>query len=336
MPKEHEDIEEMPDLDPVTSITDEADASEGAEQSADAKSSSAKDASKTEDDTLSVVRNVVDERGEASTEASSASEEETGGKPDDKEDTAKEPDNENYSDVPFNKHPRFQEVLGQLKTFRVDAERYKNVESFIDEQGLSGEEAADLLKVGGLIKTDPVKAWPLIKPIVQKVLLAAGEILPEDLKTKVQAGEMSHEAALEVSRNRALVQSADVRREFETKRATTREQTNARGEVLRTVNSWEADRRARDPNFDAKMPAIEKEVAWLQTKEGRPDTPEGVKAQLQKAYDAASAAYQPPAPRQEKRAITPVRGGQVSGNVRPEVKSTLDIVNAEIAKRRAS
>ncbi|WP_048647504.1 hypothetical protein [Nitratireductor soli] len=334
MPQEHEEIIEETEIETVDPVVDEADASKEAEQSATAKSSDAADANETEgEDTLSLVRDVVGERKEETPAAASSASGEEQGQEADEGKTAKEPDNETYSDVPFHKHPRFQEVLGKLKTAETDATRYKNVEAYIEEQGLNGDEAAELLRIGGLIKTDPVAAWPLIQPIVQKVLLAAGEVLPEDLKTKVQAGEMSRDAALEVSRNRALVQSAEARREFETQRTTVRQQSDTRSAVLGAVNSWEADRRTRDPNFEAKKPDLEKEIVWLQTKEGRPNTPEGVKAQLQKAYDAVSAKFTSSAPAQKKPAIRPVTGGQVNGNTRPEINTSLDAVNAVLARR---
>ena len=178
------------------------------------------------------------------------------------------------------------------------------------------------------------EAWKAMKPTVQKVLEAAGELLPEDLKAMVADGKLTREGAMEVSRSRAAVKSTEARTEFDRHRAETRQQTDARNANLGAVNSWEADRRSRDPNFDAKMPAIQKEVLWLQAKEGRPNTPDGVKVQLQKAYDAVSAAYTPPAPvRQQRPAIRPVTGGQVNGSVRPEVSTTHDAVRAVLARR---
>lgn len=328
----------MPDLDTnavesekETPVLDAADASKEAEQSADANSSTATDAKTAEKDTLSVVRDVVDARAEQSA-ASSADSAEAGQKPGAA--APKEPDNENYTDVPFHKHPRFQHVVSELKTARIDQQRYQNVENFLQEQGLSGDEAAGLLRIGGLIKTNPAEAWKEMKPVVEKVLIAAGELLPADLKAMVDRGEMKPEVALEVSRSRAAVQSTEARVQFDRQRQESRQQSDARNAILGTVSSWEAERKLRDPNFDAKQPALQREIAWLQTKEGRPNTPEGVRAQLQKAYDTVSAAHVAPAPvRQQRPAIRPVTGGQVNGSVRPEIKSTLDAVNAVVARR---
>lgn len=328
MPPELENAEEIEKID---TVTDEADAPEGAEQSATAESSTATDASKSEGETtLSVVRDVVGKREDPAA-ASSAESVEPAQKPGA---ATKEPDNENFSDVPFNKHPRFQTLISELKDTRVDAKRYRDVETYIEEQGLSANEAAGLLEIGGLIKTNPVEAWKRMQPVVQQVLQAAGELLPDDLKRHVAEGKMSPEAAAEVSRSRAALKSVEFRHDFDQQRQQTRQQTEVRAANQGAVSSWETERRGRDPNFDAKMPAIQKEVVWLQAKEGKPNTPEGIRAQLQKAYDAASAGFVPPAaPRQQRPALRPVTGGQVTGNVRPEINSTLDAVRAVVGRR---
>lgn len=312
-------------------IVDEAGAPEGAEKPAKAESSPAADDSKPEEpDTLSIVRDVVAGKKPGEAAASSAESEVPGATKAPAE--TKEPDDENYSDVPFNKHPRFQQVLTKLKTAEVDAVRYRNVETFISNQGLAPEEAADLLTIGGLIKTDPVEAWKRMKPVVQQVLTAAGEVLPDDLKAMVQNGDMTREAAMEVSRSRAMVQSTQVRSQWQVQRDQAERQAAMQRGIQDSVSSWEAERRQRDPNFESKLPAIEREVAWLQTRDGRPNTAEGVRAQLQKAYDAVSAAYVAPVQRQ-RPAVRPVTGGQVNGNVRPEIKDTMDVVQSVLARR---
>ncbi|MEC5291584.1 MULTISPECIES: hypothetical protein [unclassified Aurantimonas] len=317
--------------DGVSEIEDGAGVSNDTELPATADTSTATDDNTSEgEETLSLIRDAVTEK-ETPAEASSAESEEAGQETG--EDATSEQDNENYSDVPFNKHPRFREVLGKLKTAETDAQRYQNVQTFLDEQGLGAEETAELLTIGGMMKRDPAKAWERIKPTIQKLLVAAGEILPEDLQQRVQNGEMSRDAAMDVSRSRMQVQSTERNQSFEQQRAQSRQQQERANTITSTVTSWEQDRRTKDPNFDAKMPALQKEIAWLHATEGRPDTPEGVKAQLKKAYDAVSPAPAQTAPPARRQAVTPVRGGQVAGNTRPEPQSTLDIIRA--ARNRA-
>jgi hypothetical protein len=74
-----------------------------------------------------------------------------------------------YSDVPFNKHPRFQELLAPAQQrSRSDAVRYNNVQNFLDTQGLSAEEAADMLVIGGLMKVNPLEAWKRMQPTLKQ------------------------------------------------------------------------------------------------------------------------------------------------------------------------
>lgn len=333
MPPEIENAEE---LEITSTVQDEADVSQETEQSASAQSSGAEDVSETaEEGTLSIVRDVVSKSEEAPEAAASSANEENGQETGEVE-TTTEQDNENFSDVPFNKHPRFQQVLGKLKAAETDAQRYRNVETFIGEQGLSGDEAAELLQIGGLIKTNPVEAWKRVLPTIQQLAIAAGEVLPDDLRQRVQAGEVSREVAMDLSRQRAANQSMTARQDWERQNSQQRQVVELQQQIGSTVTSWESERRARDPNFEAKLPAIEREVAWLQSKEGKPRNVEGVRDQLQRAYTAVSASFAAPTPSAPKPATKrPVTGGQVNGNVRPEPTSTLDIIEQVVAARRA-
>lgn len=308
----------MPDLDEQQSAATKA-------PPADAAASSP--ATGDEDvDLLSVVRDVVKEsRPDASDTAPPAEGEEEGqedpGKP-------KKPDDENFSDVPFNKHPRFQQLVRERNVFRQDAERYNNVVGFIENAGLTADEAADGLTIMGLAKTNPAEAWKRIQPWVQKVLVAAGEVLPDELQQRVVAGEMSREAAIELSRAKAHAQSVQTAQSFREQQEQARQQAQAAQAVTGAAVSWEQDRRTKDPNFDTKLTAIQKEVLFLQSTEGKPNTAEGVRAQLNKAYKAVNDSLRPAPVVAARPAVRPVVGGTVAGTTRPDNMSTLDIVRA--------
>jgi hypothetical protein len=275
-------------------------------------------------DLLSVVRDVVKE-SRASDPASPAEGEEENGQTA----GAKKEDDENFSDVPFHKHPRFQQLLRKSKTFEQDAIRYQNVQGFLDSEGLSAEEAADGLVIMGLMKTNPAEAWARLQPTLQKLAVAAGVILSDDLQGRVQKGELSSEAALEISRARAQASSVQASQSFQEQRRRQQEQTSFAQSLTNAAATWEQGRMAKDPNFGAKQEPLMKEIAYLQLKEGKPNSPDGVLAQLDKAYKAVNAAFRPPAPAPSPRpAARPVTGGQVAGNQRPAVMSTLDIVRA--------
>lgn len=323
MPKEPDEIEDLP-----SSEQAELDDDQVKDLSEDAGSSTAADETPTEKDTLSIVRDVV--------AAEAPAPEEPGSLPDGEEATVettdeKTTDDDNYTDVPFHKHPRFQHLLREKKAAEVDAVRYRNVESFLERSNLAADEAADGLEVMGLAKTDPVAAWERIKPWVEKVAVAAGVIMPPDLQEKVQQGAMTREAAVELSKARAQVQSVQTREQLATQQAQIRAQRDGHQAIIAAASSWEADRQAKDPNFGAKLPALQREIAYLHATEGRPNTPQGVKEQCERAYKNVNLTFRPPAPAAQparKPAVRPVTGGQVAGTTVAEPKSTLDIIRA--------
>jgi hypothetical protein len=295
----------------------------------DASSSSANDV--TDDGLLSVVRDVVKDRTAPVAAASSAEGGEVSlgadGKP-----LPTGPDNETYLDVPFNKHPRFQALISQRNAFREDAGRYANITTYLSENNLSAVEAGNALATFAKAKVDPAGAFAELKPWLQQLLIAAGEVLPDDLRARVESKELTPETAQELSRERAKVKSHESRQGFEAQRQERTSQTNLVMELVGTATDWEKDRRDKDPNFAAKHPLLMREVAFLQQQEGKPKDKAGVLAQLKKAYDAVNKTFAPPvaaaAPATRRPAIKPVVGGTVNGAVQQKPQSTLDIVRA--------
>lgn len=325
MPISDEEIQDtnssvVSDLDDQTAQTAQADrvVDDGAKSST---------ATGEEDKSLrDVVRDVVSKREPESATASPTEDEEAGS---DSDPGAKKQDDDTYSDVPFNKHPRFQQLLRDRNAFKTDAARYQNVQSFLDQNGLTADEAGNMLVIGALAKTNPAEAWKQVKPWVEKILIAAGEVLPDDLKARVQTGELSHEAAMEISRSKAQTNSFLAEKTFREQQEERRQNQERVTSIENAASTWEQDRRLKDPNFDAKIEPLMKEVAFLQVKEGRPNTPDGVKDQLKRAYAAVNSTFAPrPAPTPVRKPVRPVVGGQVAGIQQPAVMSTLDIVRA--------
>lgn len=291
-----------------------------------------------ESDLLKVVRDVVgDQTLGAAPSAENATAETSAAE--DAPATAEAP--EDYSDVPFGKHPRFKQLLTERNAFKKDAVLYQNVESFLSNAGLASDEAANGLQVMALAKTNPAAAWQQIQPWVQSLLVAAGEVLTPDLNEMVQTGQMTLAAAQEVSRSRASVKASEYRTTFDQQRQEQRQQQDLQTSIISTVNDWEADRVAKDPNFAGKYEALQREVYFLQRQEGFPQTAQAVKAQLDKAYAAVNVTAPMPQPVQQPRsaprpAVSPVRTGGASRGATPAPSSTDDVVKNVLAKHGVS
>jgi hypothetical protein len=334
------DLTDVKDMEAESSTAPAPDETAKETAAESAASSPATDESKG-DEPISVVREVVEaqrkkEELPKETASSAEGEEDADDKAGEK-DSKKAPDDENFSDVPFHKHPRFQQLLRGYKTALPDAQRYRNIEKFLDNSGLSAEEGANALTIFGLAKSDPAQAWAKIKPWVAQLVRAAGEVVPEDLQKRVQAGEITKEVATELARTRAEVESAKTRQTFEQRQAERQAIVDRETAIYNAAAEWESQRRQRDPNFDAKQADLAREIAYLHATEGKPTDPDGVRKQLQTAYKAVNeriAATVPINPSQPRKpAMRPVNGGQATGTTHAKLESTADVVKSVLAQR---
>lgn len=308
------DIEDGADLDQLETGADSSDAPDDGDRKS----------------ILDVVRDAVpaDEEDE---DPDSPTGEESSDNPSDKDEGSSsekqpvEPDEENFSDVPFSKHPRFQQLIAQRNQFKQGHEQYEAVQTFLQENGLSGEDAANALRVQALLKRDPHAAWTQLKPIVQDLLVRTGEVLPDDLRAEVRAGRLTQQNALEISRARAMQGVQQNRQQVEQEISQNTQAVSAQRAIQQAAAEWEMGK-LRDPKSDfAKISEdVQKEVLWLQKRDGMPKDPAGVRKMLDDAEAAVRKRHKP----KQKPGITPVRGGRAAGGNghAPAPKSVLEIV----------
>lgn len=161
-----------------------------------------------------------------------------------------------------------------------NAEQWGKLNSFLDSNGLSNDEAADLLIIGALLKTDPAKAWEKMKPHVEAIQAFLGQgPLPEDLQKDLDDGTITQERAQELAslRNR---QAFDSRRTRETEeQRVEREAQEAHTRTMREVNDATVSRERavaeKDPDYwTVKAPLMEGEMARLLSARGVPKSKE--------------------------------------------------------------
>lgn len=278
-------------------------------------------------DLLSVVRGATDAEEDGDS-ASPAGQEQEATKPEGEDASAQEdgaaPDNEGFSDVPFHTHPRFKELVAQRNQYREGAQKYDQIENFLRTNGVSAEEAASMLTIQAQMKTDPAGAWQKLKPVVQQLLVDAGEILPADLKQRVQRGEMTQQAAVEFNRLRAAQSSGQKAQEHRQQVEAYQREQDRVASIQQSVAQWEQSTRAKDPDFDKKQEALQKEVLWLQKRDGMPQTADDARKMIDTAYTSVTKAM---ASRQRPQPKSPVTGGRVaSGQPSAPPKSMLDVV----------
>ena len=112
-------------------------------------------------------------------------------------------------DLPFGKHPRFQEIIAEkntvkqeLETLRPQAQRIAALDGFMQQNGIQGAQLQRALEYLRLVNTDPEKAADLIEQDYKQLATATGRVLPADLQEKVAAGVLDPELAKEIARGR--------------------------------------------------------------------------------------------------------------------------------------
>jgi hypothetical protein len=283
-----------------------------------------------DDKLLSVVRDAVQPHDAAASQADNGTGTQPGSKDVPASAAAPDPDDRDneFGDVPFRQHPRFRQLIRQRNAFKDDATRYRNVQNFLDANGLSGEEAFNGLRIMALMKVDPAQAWKELQPHVQRLIQQTGEVLPRDLADEVRAGKLPLERAKELSRARAAEMTRGQAGEFRQQLDRQNQARQLVASVQQAVADWERTERARDPDFESLYEDLKRESAYNFHSGRRAKTPQEALEFVKKDYAAVKARR---VPTQQRRPINPVLGGQVAGNARPQPKSMLDVVKLAVA-----
>jgi hypothetical protein len=284
---------DTPDANPTDSSTVAADVAGGQDDKPEDKES-----------LLSVLRAAVDKSSEESSSSDTESDsEKSKGNEEEAEASAdagaEKP--EDFSDVPFHKHPRFRELKGQrdeATIWRTQHEpmvqEHQAIKDYMSKNDLSVSEVSDLLRIGALLKNDPYRAREEIIAIVTDLDGTLGYALPDDLREKVEIGEMTEEAAVELSVARSRSALSDGARQAQSNKAAQAEQARSLEalavEIETEVNSWKTRTLKTDADYATKEPFIvDRFKALVVNAGGRLSSKEQALSLIQQAYNDVSA-----------------------------------------------
>lgn len=290
-----------------------------------AESSNAQDAGK-DKDLLSVARKVVPQKPK-SAQGSSPDKPEIDSR---KSSGPRDPDD--FSDVPFHKHPRFQDLISRLDHYKKGASQFQQVRGFLDNYGINDKEAADALMFVALQKTNPVEAWKMARPVIENLLMAAGEILPPDLTQMVQQQKLTREAAMEISRTRAAMRGVQATAQHSQQAFEAARKREFETSVRSAIGAWETDMQTRDPDFGKKQGFVRDRMVALVQQHGFPQSPDQAVAMARQAHKDVTAFLRSAVPPKPK--VTPAVGGRVAAAPAPAGghKTLMDAARAALAR----
>lgn len=244
--------------------------------------------------------------------------------------------------LPFHKHPRWQELRGQLKnitqerdTFKSGHDAFVNMTSFVEQAGLSREEVNEGFEIMRLMKHEPENALKKILPHVATLRTFLGQVddndLPNDLREKVDNGYLDDESAKEIALLRA--RQANTEQASQTARAAAvRQQV---GETAQAVDAWERRWQASDPDYEKKHRRVEERFELAIMKAGgfmpRAKAIELLET-IRKDVDGEFASIMPK-PREIRR---PQGGDGNSTGAAPQPKSLIEAMQQAVRQTNAA
>lgn len=289
------------------------------------------------------------------------------------DDKAQDPEAEKAADdayvskMPLHLQPRFKERTkqlhearaaltkkdGDIATLKADLdkakpiiENAKGLNDFMSKTGLSGENVSELLTLGAMIRNPSTmrQARERITGILGKLDEALGEKLPTDLQKQVDDGDLTLEAARDLSRTKADKKLAEQTAANERTRAdgivkqqadrdAEQRQQQAAQAIETSVNKRVVLLSKSDPDFTLKQDTLLREVKLLiADRKGKPyANVEEALADVDKAYKSTNEIHSKFAPRrdQERRPVNSASAAKTVAELPQDAKG-IDITRAAL------
>tara|TARA_Y100001951_G_C11296301_1_gene275899 strand:- start:3689 stop:4681 length:993 start_codon:yes stop_codon:yes gene_type:complete len=303
-------------------------------QEVDDSEASSSDVAETEENLLSVVQDALpaEEEQVEETPQEETEEEVMEVESEEKTEAQAEDDSEDYSNVPFNKHPRFQKLIAEkneLKElsnkYRNDSEQYKKITDFIQANNLSAKDAVEGFKIMSALRNNPEEGYKILQHHLNNVGNLTGRNLPKDIQEKVDDGFLDEDAAKELSQARAALYRERQMREQTQQRFTTASASANETQMADAVRSWGEKTLANDPDFSLKQDEFNDRISAIVAERGTPKSPDEVVKIADDAYATINERFKARQP--SKQPMKSSTKGKLGGVPVAEPSSMRDIVS---------
>ena len=318
-------------------ITEDS-SSEVTEAKIDEPEASSSDAVETEENLLSVVRDALPAEEQSEEVSQEKTEEEVmEAQSEETSEVQAEDDSEDYSNVPFNKHPRFQKLIAEKnelkelsKKYQNDSDQYKKITDFIQANNLSAKDAVEGFKIMSALRNNPEEGYKMLQFHLNNVGNLTGKTLPKDIQEKVENGYLDEDAAKELSQARASLQRERAMREQSQARFTNASQSANEAQMADAVRAWGEQTLANDPDFSLKQDEFNDRISAIVAERGTPKSPDEVVKIANDAYATINERFKSRQPsKQPMKSSTKGKLGGVPvaepGNMRDIVSQALQM-----------
>ncbi len=226
------------------------------------------------------------------------------------------------------------DLRGKLETYEPAVQRMQQVDTYIQQSGLTYDEVNEGFKIMSLMKMEPKAAYDALAPYMASLEEVLGLRLPDDLKQKVQQGYVAPDIASELAaaRARTAQASAQVQQSRETQEVQQHQQRVSG--ITNAVAQFENDWKKTDPDYAVKQPRVQEKMELALHKAIRagnpPRTPQEAIELARKCRSEVDAEFKKFRP-QQPRELRPVTGS-ASAAAAPVPQSTLDVVRRAVGQ----
>jgi hypothetical protein len=220
-----------------------------------------------------------------------------------------------------------------VKDLEPRAAVFDRISDVMQRNSLTKEDVDNGFEIMAAIKTSPEKALEMLAPLVRKLLGATGHQLSDELKARVEAGELSEADARELStaRSRAshLTATAEQNEQQRQQEAEERHATTVVNTATKTADAWHAEKAATDPDWHLKQKRVVDGVKLhiLDTKQF-PQTDKEARTLFEKILKEVEVDLKQFVPK--KQAIKPANGNASPGAM-PEPTTALEAAKQGLA-----
>jgi hypothetical protein len=155
---------------------------------------------------------------------------------------------------------RLKEYGGVIQSMTPKAKTYDDLTTWMGSSGVTQDDFVGGLQIIALLRTDPVKAWEALQPVIADLRARIGDELPDDLRKSVDEGVISeaHAKELALARNeRARLEAAARNRDSaELVRNEQAEVQAAHDGIRKAIEGWETAWKASDPDYPKKAERV--------------------------------------------------------------------------------
>lgn len=285
-------------------------------------------------------------------EESETEETDTEAKESGEEETDERTEEEKDKDLPFHKHPRWQEVYKERNELRdklasmedyapskQKAQSWDGLQDFVAKSGLSDQDMDAGFEIMVAMKHDPARAYGMLKPYMEALSQMVGETLPEDLQGLVETGRMDEEAAKQYARERSSRQWHEAKRGEERQAYQGQQVQQSRAAetarvqaITQAVQAWESDWSKSDADFSKKHALVHDRTVAIVRAEGAPATPDDAIAIAKRARSDVEKQLGGLLPKKDPKTF--VSGGAASrSSTTPQPKSALEAAKMALSQR---